>query len=279
MNALAWLALFLANDVVSGSAWMIAGIATLALAAGGMVAARRLRRPGDRGAPVLRRTDDALSAPAVAEVLEPEVLEPPPGFKAPEFVLPPSRLPSVDLARTTPDMGAASPRLAGLIQRLSEPEVQDLWGGGYMEYLDVVYVLEQVLTELLPYAEERGVVLEPYGPEDAPEVCADWDALARGLFELILNAVDFANEGGTVRVRLADLGLRTAVVVEDDGPEIDDGELCEVFPHVEAPGRPWALDLRRGGRLEFSPNGGGGCVARVAIPSFVPEREPHLSWL
>lgn len=252
---------------------VVAGIATVALAAG-RVAAVRSRKKRRR-----MRVDDALDL----RVPEPDlpVVEAPPVEEVaePAFEVPPPRLATIELERDVPELGEASPRLAGLLQRLSvEPEPEEESGP-----VPVAWVLDVVLEDLAPLAEERGVSVSVDLDDELPagEVLHGASALRHGLHEMLLNALDFAPEGSRVRVRMADLGLRNAVVVEDEGDGLECRELQRVFPAVASrrPDGPWGIQIAGTGRLEFRPWAGEGSCLRLAVPVFAADREPHLQWL
>lgn len=253
---------------------VVAGIATVALAAGRVAAVRSRKRRRIR-------VDDALLD---LQVPEPEVptLEAPPEERVqrvavPAFEVPAPRLATIELERDVPEMAEASPRLAGLLQRLSvDPEPEPESGP-----VPVAWILDVVLEDLAPLAEERGVSVSVSLDEAGGEVLHGASALRHGLHELILNALDFAPEGSEVRVRMADLGLRNAVVVEDLGDGLECPELERVFPAVAArrPDGPWGIRIPGAGRLEFRPWTGEGSCLRLAVPVFAADREPHLQWL
>lgn len=265
--------------VASGPALaVVAGLATLALGAGAMVRRRRTRHG-----------DDVLDLEPVISPAEPEAelpIEEAPeelrraGVTVPDRIpIPAPRLPTIDLVRDIPDLGAASPRLAGLLQRLVDQDEEE--GSSPVGPMPVDMLLAAVLEELAPAVEERGLEVEVEDWIAPAEVLGQELPLLRGLYELLVNALDFAPEGTRVRVRVVDLGLRNAIVVEDEGGAIECAELGQVFPSVAEtrPDSPWGIDLPGAGRLEFRPWSDRGSCLRLAIPVFAPHREPHMGWL
>jgi two-component system sensor histidine kinase PilS (NtrC family) len=94
------------------------------------------------------------------------------------------------------------------------------------------------LVEQHPAAAE-GVRIEGVGTESEVKIPGDADLLHRVLFNLLLNAVQFAGQDGLVRVELQDkpdaATRRSAVAspirfsVRDSGPGIDPKDLMRVF--------------------------------------------------
>ena len=86
-----------------------------------------------------------------------------------------------------------------------------------------------VMEVLRRYAKEamtRGVALASEGSEaDGVQVLADWNLLVVALGHLVENALRFAPEQSTVRLRVRPGDTLCAFCVEDDGPGVPDEEL------------------------------------------------------
>lgn len=95
------------------------------------------------------------------------------------------------------------------------------------EELDLAALAREAVEQLLPLAEERGIVLRlEAGP--AP-VRGDGDRLAQVLANLLTNAIHHNREGGEVRVATRPLpGGGAELVVADTGP----GIAAEHLPHI-----------------------------------------------
>ncbi|MEX1258108.1 MAG: ATP-binding protein [Gemmatimonadota bacterium] len=106
--------------------------------------------------------------------------------------------------------------------------------------------LEALLRECVavvrrhPHAEERGIAIEQAPLPAGLHIPADADLLHRALFNLILNAVQFSPEGGTVRVEVEDLrgaagNGRVSVQnpvrigVRDSGPGVAESDIGKIF--------------------------------------------------
>ena len=95
------------------------------------------------------------------------------------------------------------------------------------------------VIERHPEAQERGVRVELTPSSSAMRIPADGDLLHRAIFNLILNAVQFSPDGGTVEVRVADLRETHApnievinpiqIRVRDSGPGVPEDQAARIF--------------------------------------------------
>jgi two-component system phosphate regulon sensor histidine kinase PhoR len=98
-----------------------------------------------------------------------------------------------------------------------------------LEPLALANVVEQVLALFEERAQKRSVRLVQAVSTDLPRVRADRRALEQLLSNLVDNAVKYGGDGAEVRVR-AELGNATVrLIVEDDGPGIEERHLARVF--------------------------------------------------
>jgi signal transduction histidine kinase len=102
--------------------------------------------------------------------------------------------------------------------------------------LDPSGVMREVITDLLPLAESRGIDL---GIDRAEKVEIDTDPAQ--LYTLLRNAVDnalrYTPEGGRVDLRVRAESERAVIEVQDSGPGIAPEQLQRVFdPFVRLPG-------------------------------------------
>ena len=102
--------------------------------------------------------------------------------------------------------------------------------------LDPSGVMREVITDLLPLAESRGIDL---GIDRAEKVEIDTDPAQ--LYTLLRNAVDnalrYTPEGGRIDLRVRAEGDHAVIEVQDSGPGIAPEQLQRVFdPFVRLPG-------------------------------------------
>lgn len=90
-------------------------------------------------------------------------------------------------------------------------------------------VIQQLVSEIRPLAEEKNVVLEVMLPDEQVEVACDEPEIRRVLQNLIDNSLKFTPAGGHIRVKMHRKEERTVVSVEDTGRGIPAENMPKVF--------------------------------------------------
>jgi two-component system, OmpR family, phosphate regulon sensor histidine kinase PhoR len=98
-----------------------------------------------------------------------------------------------------------------------------------MEPLDLDAVYDQVLSLFAERAEKRGTFLAHEVPDDLPRVLADRRALEHVLTNLVDNAVKYCPSGTHIRLYAVAEGHTVELIVEDDGPGIEQRHLPRLF--------------------------------------------------
>jgi signal transduction histidine kinase len=116
-----------------------------------------------------------------------------------------------------------------------------------LESFPIAELVQDVVQEFRLAAEQRKVDLDLSLPEDVPLVSADIGLIQRVLQNLIQNAINHTEEGGSVTVVLSAGAQHVAVRVEDTGCGIPREELVQIFDrfYQAAPGD--GADRRTGG--------------------------------
>jgi signal transduction histidine kinase len=137
-------------------------------------------------------------------------------------------------------------------------------------------VLESVARLLAHRALERSVQIEAATTPDLPGVALSEDGLRQVVLNLALNAIDVTRSGGMVRLRAQPLDGGVEIVVEDEGPGIEQELRERVFEPFfstkqERPGGLGLAICRRiveeaGGRIVISDRIGGGVAFRFTVP-------------
>lgn len=139
------------------------------------------------------------------------------------------------------DDPAASRAFLGIIERNAErlhDLVEDLLDLSriesrgmklHIEPLELDAVYDQVLSLFSERAEKRGTFLAHEVPEDLPRVLADRRALEHVLTNLVDNAVKYCPAGTHIRLHAVRQGRDIELVVEDDGPGIEQRHLPRLF--------------------------------------------------
>lgn len=86
---------------------------------------------------------------------------------------------------------------------------------------DIVYIVEETVLTLKDYIEEKGInlIIDPEVEEKI--VNCDRHEIERCIVNLVSNAYKFTPEGGTIEVKIKDLGDEVEIYVKDDGIGID----------------------------------------------------------
>ena len=84
-------------------------------------------------------------------------------------------------------------------------------------------------------ADEAGIRLEKFIPDDLPEIVADKRSVNQILLNLLSNAIRFTDRGGTVTISVRAEAAQMTFVVEDDGVGINETDLARIGePYFQA---------------------------------------------
>lgn len=98
-----------------------------------------------------------------------------------------------------------------------------------IESFPIAELVQDVVMQYEPRAEEQSVILESELPGRRARVEADIGLIERALSNLIDNAIHYTPEGGEVRVRLDNEQDDVCVEVADTGPGIPEDDLPHIF--------------------------------------------------
>jgi len=92
-------------------------------------------------------------------------------------------------------------------------------------------ILEEIISELIPESEKKGIYLKLEKPKKLPKIKADAPKLKMAIFNIIDNAVKYTEKGGvTVKLEVKDFVLR--VITKDTGMGIGKEEIKNLFNKV-----------------------------------------------
>ncbi|TLM80352.1 MAG: PAS domain-containing protein [Actinobacteria bacterium] len=146
--------------------------------------------------------------------------------------------------------------------------------------LDVRDVLRDVALFTRRFADRGGVTIVEEYPGDLPDVLADADQLKQVFVNLVTNAVQVMDDGGTVRLTAAAADGFVRVRVADDGPGIPSEELSRVFDPFftrREDGTGLGLSIvhriveEHRGHIEVTSRPGEGTVFTVVLPVAPPQ--------
>jgi signal transduction histidine kinase len=119
------------------------------------------------------------------------------------------------------------------IQRLSEIVSNHLdlvrTGTPQRELHDLRGIVESVVELTNQQAAKQGVRLQVDAAGDPPRVMLDGQQVRQAVLNLVINAIQALPRGGQVRVRVEADAQHVRVVVEDDGPGLDEAMLRRAF--------------------------------------------------
>ncbi len=185
-----------------------------------------------------------------------------------------------------PRLTAAARRLRALVEALLEhSRVSSGRVETKREPVDLARVVEEVILELRPMAEQKGLGLRSQVPADLAPLETDPSLVRVVLSNLVGNAVKFT-ASGEVAVVVADGVRERRISVSDTGPGIAEADRDRIFEPFEQldpirakhlPGVGLGLALVReicaslGARVELRSDVGAGSTFTVCIP-LAPER-------
>ena len=89
-------------------------------------------------------------------------------------------------------------------------------------------ILEEIISELMPEAEKKGIYLKLEKPEKLPKIRADAPKLKMAIFNIIDNAIKYTEKGGvTVKLEVTDSNLR--ILTKDTGIGIGKEQIKNLF--------------------------------------------------
>jgi two-component system sensor histidine kinase QseC len=142
--------------------------------------------------------------------------------------------------------------------------------------VDLGEVVTDVLVDLTPWILDRGLEPSLDLSEGDHGLMIDAGALGIALQNLVSNAVEHSPPGGRITVSLRRLANRFELVVEDEGPGIDDANLVRVFERFYSRNSPNGAGLglsivativdRLGGQVRLENRANGGLAAIVSLP-------------
>ncbi len=149
-----------------------------------------------------------------------------------------------------------------------------------LQILDIRPILQEVITELMPSANEKNQSISVDIPPSVPMVLADHQRLEQIMVNLITNAIKFSGEKGKIQIKLRRKSNKLVVAVKDDGPGISEEEQERIFQpyyRIEAdrqrfPGLGLGLALskqlveRHGGSMWVESAVGKGSIFSFSVP-------------
>ena len=115
-------------------------------------------------------------------------------------------------------------------------------GGPKRTDFDLTEVIVQTMLSFETRATAKNLDVDPQLPDDRIMVRADKDAITRVVYNLIDNAVKFANEGSCITIRLYKDDNKAYVAVKDEGETIPPDDLPYIFDRFHKSDRSRSID-------------------------------------
>lgn len=186
-----------------------------------------------------------------------------------------------------PDMGPEEAAFLELLQEQTEKmsqmtktllEMSELRSVPCNDRIELAPMVEEVLADLAPLAEARGIALERRG--DAQLIGSD-TLMYRLVFNLVENAIRYSRPDTAVRVSACEEGGRVVLRIADGGPGIPEQfkeSIFQPFFRVDSSrsreyggvglglSLVWGIAALHGGTVEVEASSGDGTVMRVELP-------------
>lgn len=154
------------------------------------------------------------------------------------------------------------------------------------EVINLYALLQDVQSGLMPLVSTRGQHLKLDGSATA-EVRGDPFLVRQAVVNLLTNAIEFTQPGGTITATVQESDRSVSLVVQDNGPGIPDYALQRVFERFYSLPRPdtgkkssglglslvHEVAILHGGEVTLANTHEGGGVARLTLPRTPPLQE------
>jgi PAS domain S-box-containing protein len=144
-----------------------------------------------------------------------------------------------------------------------------------LEETDLRVLMEEVLDAARPSITKAQVELHADLPSDCPPVLVDRQLIHQAVLNLLLNASEFTDPGGSITLRLRRSGEFALVAVEDSGRGISPADQKKIFQlfFTTRPGgsgiglaNTFRFVQLHNGRIEFDSETGRGTTFRMKLP-------------
>jgi len=114
------------------------------------------------------------------------------------------------------------------IARLQQGDFSDIQKKN-IKMLSINEIISTIVEDIKIFAERRKQILKVEGADSLPEVPVQRNAIEQVILNIILNAIRFTPDGGTITVRTSDEKEAIRVEIEDTGIGIPQHELTNIF--------------------------------------------------
>jgi len=136
-------------------------------------------------------------------------------------------------------------------------------------------ILEKNIKYLSSQAESQGYIIKKHHDKNLPTIMADFDMLYQAFLNLLINAIQAMQNGGTIYVKISSTGDAVTILIEDEGEGIPDNlteKIWDPFFTTKEKGTGLGLVIVKniieahGGSIELENRSAGGVRAKVKLP-------------
>lgn len=136
-------------------------------------------------------------------------------------------------------------------------------------------ILEKNIKYLSSQTESQGYIIKKHHDNNLPAIMADFDMLYQAFLNLLINAIQAMQNGGTIYVKISSTGDAVTILIEDEGEGIPDNlteKIWDPFFTTKEKGTGLGLVIVKniieahGGSIELANRSAGGVRAKVTLP-------------
>jgi len=136
-------------------------------------------------------------------------------------------------------------------------------------------ILEKNIKYLSSQTESQGYIIKKHHDNNLPTIMADFDMLYQAFLNLLINAIQAMQNGGTIYIKISSTGNAVTILIEDEGEGIPDNlteKIWDPFFTTKEKGTGLGLVIVKniieahGGSIELENRSAGGVRAKVTLP-------------
>ena len=136
-------------------------------------------------------------------------------------------------------------------------------------------ILEKNIKYLSSQTESQGYIIKKHHDNNLPAIMADFDMLYQAFLNLLINAIQAMQNGGTIYTKISSTGDAVTILIEDEGEGIPDDlteKIWDPFFTTKEKGTGLGLVIVKniieahGGSIELENRSAGGVRAKVTLP-------------
>jgi len=136
-------------------------------------------------------------------------------------------------------------------------------------------ILEKNIKYLSSQTESQGYIIKKHHDDNLPAIMADFDMLYQAFLNLLINAIQAMQNGGTIYIKISSIGDAVTILIEDEGEGIPDNlteKIWDPFFTTKEKGTGLGLVIVKniieahGGSIELKNRPAGGVRAIIKLP-------------